>query len=133
MKKENWDLSEKEMTVLGQSLRPVKTGKKKIPVPQQEHLFKGKESGFEVFVTVLKNDIQLIQITFRKTFVEWKKNGISWGYASTLRDSEKQTLKPEPKMNFEFVEAVIAVLEESDEYELLDQVAYTLEQALDAI
>lgn len=133
MKKENWDLSEKEMTILGQSLRSVKMTKKKTAGPHDEYLFKGKESGFEVFVSVLKHEIQQIQVTFRKTFVEWKKNKLTWGYANTLRDSENQVLKPEPKMNFEFVEAIIAILEENDEYEILDQAAYALEEALDEV
>lgn len=138
MKKENWELSEKEMTTLGQGLRSIKVAKKQKAGSQEEHWFQGKENGLDVFVTTDKRDIKWIQITFRKLFVEWKESGVSWGYINNVRESANQfpassTLKPEPKMNFDFVEAVIGILEENDEYELLGQVAYVLEEALDKI
>jgi hypothetical protein len=137
MKKDDWNIDEDEITKLGQALRSVESAKlKKTPGGLQEFWFQGKERYFDVFVTEDKKQIKWIQVTFRGHYLEWKNSSLTWGKAEDLKTSSQKApaskaLKPQTAISTDFVEVVIAILEENTRYEVLDRAALILEEAFE--
>ena len=132
------NIKDEDIVHLGQSLKSKNVFKNNPSSPVQEFWFQGGEPYFDVFISKEKQKIIWIQATFRGQFLECKNSSLTYGNTNDFQISSQKSpaskkLQVESELNPEFVELIISMLEESDEYELLEQAAYVLEEALESI
>lgn len=120
MDKEFWKIDKATASELGKSLRKIATPS------NQTYWYQGDEKYFSVFLSVARQKIDWIQITFRGHYLEWKNNRIVMGettdYEVRLTEApSSKMLVPHTNLNSEFIKTVLEILSHANSDSLLNE------------
>jgi hypothetical protein len=112
---ERWNIPLTEAKSLGESLRIINTKKQEGSLYDEELWYQGEEKYFNIFMGIVKDDIEWVQLTFRGAYIELKKGTLVTGTTSefsgaAMDGTPSKLLNRDQNFNKPFLQVSIELL-----------------------